>query len=58
MFVGLDVFFVFCRWVSTTTKPNQRCCMLGQAQYCDGVKGKFTVSFSAQFVYGPCWLAL
>ena len=56
--MGLDVFFVFCRWVSTTTKQNQRCCMLGQAQYGDGVMGKFKVSFSAQFVYGPCWLAL
>ena len=44
-------FFVFCRWLSTTTNQNQRCCLLGQAQYSDGEMGKFTVSFSAQFVY-------
>ena len=44
-FVGLEVFFV-CRWIATTTKENQQCCLSALALFADGEDGKFTVSSS------------
>ena len=47
VFMGLDVFFAFCRWISTTTQENQQCYLSGVANFSDGEDGKVTVSFSA-----------
>ena len=45
MFCGFGGVFV-CRWISTTTKENQQCCIPALALFADGEDGKFTVSSS------------
>ena len=45
MFCGFGGVFV-CRWISTTTKENQQCCISALALFADGEDGKFTVSSS------------
>ena len=45
MFCGFGGVFV-CRWISTTTKVNQQCCVSALALFDGGEDGKFTVSFS------------
>ena len=45
MFCGFGGVFV-CRWMSTTTKENQQCCVSALALFVGDEYGKFTVSFS------------
>ena len=40
------MYFLLCRWLSTTTQENQQCCLSASAEFSDCVEAKFTVSFS------------